>query len=458
MNSEELQKDRELPQDNLIDNPEVPDEEDLDEGTDNTVEEESEDREEAEAAEVSEEEIVPETYIQEEEPEDTKEPLKKREKKGNFIFSLLIAVFCLIIFGVGAANIIAPDRDFSESENRVLSKMPKFTFFSLAEGTFTDDFETYLTDQFIFRDEIIAAKTFLERVTGKKEAGGVYIGKDGYLFSEQTPFNEKAVTETTDAISAFADKYKESRITFMLSPNSSYVNSDKLPESLFLHDQNMLIQDIESYTLSESISWLNLSEAFKEYEDRDSLFYKTDHHWTTRAAHLAFTKLMAQWEKDISNTKFKFMSVADDFQGTLSSKAGVLSSCDTVEICVPEKSELSYIVTIDDAEEKKATLFDESKLSSKNKYEVFLGGNYGEVIIDTASESNDSLLIIKDSYANCMVPMFTPFFGKIVIVDPRYFKESLAETVEENGFTHILFLYNLNTLLEDREVAECLGK
>lgn len=441
MNSEELQKDRETPEENLTETYEDLPAEDLDE-----------------VLEEAENEALSEADAEEKEIESKEEPSKKKNKKGNIIFSLLIAVFCLIIFGVGAANIIAPDKDFSESENRVLSKMPKLTFFSLTEGSFTDDFETYLTDQFIFRDEIIAMKTFIERVTGKKKAGGVYIGKDGYLFSAQTDFNEKSVTEIADALSDFAETYKESRITFMLSPNSSYVNSDKLPDSLKFHDQNLLIQDIESYTLSESVSWLNLSDTFKEYEDRASLFYKTDHHWTTRAAYLAFTKLMAEWEKDISKTEFKFLSVADDFQGTLSSKAGVLSSFDTVEICVPEKSELSYIVSFDGQEEKKATLFDESKLGEKNKYEVFLGGNYGKVTVDTTSDSKDSLLIIKDSYANCMMPMLTPFFGKIVLIDPRYFTDGLKETVEENGFTHILFLYNLNTLLEDGDLAECLGK
>lgn len=450
MNSEELQKNGEIPEDNLIEASEA----DYVDASEEIVNGEA-DGKEIEEQEASEEEPEAESDT---EAEEKKEHSKKPDKKGNVIFSILIAVFCLIIFGVGGANIIAEDKDFSESENRVLSKMPALTFFSLTEGTFTDDFETYLTDQFIFRDEIIALKTFFERVIGKKKAGGVYIGKDGYLFSEQTDFDEKSVTEIANALSVFAEKNKDSRITFMLSPNSSYVNSDKLPDSLKFHDQNLLIEDIESYTLSEEIHWLNLSDTFKEYEDRDVLFYKTDHHWTTRAAHLAFTKLMAEWEKDISKTEFKFLTVADDFQGTLSSKSGVLSSYDTVEICVPEKSELSYIVTIDSQEDKKATLFDESKLSEKNKYEVFLGGNYGKVTVDTASESKDTLLIIKDSYANCMIPMLTPFFAKIVLVDPRYSTESLGETVEENGFTHILFLYNLNTLLEDRDLAECLGK
>ncbi len=427
MNGEEFKNDRECPEENLIEiSEDIPEE-----YGDSSVEKQGDSKAEEKA------------------------PRKLREK-GSIIFTLLIAVFCMIIFGIGGANIIAEDREFSDTENRVLSKMPGLTFNSLADGSFSDDFEAYFTDQFILRDEIIALKTFFERVTGKKKAGGVYIGKDGYLFSEQTEFDDKSVTEIADALHDFAMKNEDSTVTFMLSPNSSYVNADKLPENLRFLDQSFLIMDVESYTDSENILWLNLSDTFREYEKRDSLFYKTDHHWTTRAAYLAFKELMPLWGKDTGKTKFKFLTVADDFRGTLSSKSGVLTVSDTVEICVPKKDGHSYIVSIDGQEEKRATLFDESKLSEKNKYEVFLGGNYGKVTIDTTSESKDTLLIIKDSYANCMIPMLTPFFARIVIIDPRYFSDSLRETVEENTFTHMLFLYNLNTLLEDRDLADCL--
>lgn len=475
MNSEELSVSGEIPEENLIDySEELPDEDSYgvyEEAMDYTDEEcekidvleisEEEAEEEEQTEFENEDEVVTEEKGEELPEAETEEKtaVKKPAKgKGSLIFSLLIFVFCLIIFGLGAANIIAGDRAFSESENRVLSAVPELTLHSLAQGTFTDDFEAYLTDQFIFRDEILALKTFFGRLSGKKQAGGVYIGKDGYLFSKPSVFDEKKVTEITDALSVFADGHKSSRITFMLSPNSSYVNADKLPDNLSFHDQSYQIEDIKNYTQSESISWLNLSSVFMQYEDKDSLFYRTDHHWTTAAAYEAFTALMAQWEKDISAVNFKLLPVADGFQGTLSSNSGVHSSSDTVEICVPESSALTYVVTFDGQDEKKATLFDETKLSGKNKYEVFLGGNYGKLVIDTVSESKDTLLIVKDSYANCMIPMFTPFFSKIVVIDPRYFTESLSETADEYGFTHILFLYNLNTLLEDSDLAQCLGK
>ncbi|MBQ6601231.1 MAG: hypothetical protein IIX36_06275, partial [Clostridia bacterium] len=134
----------------------------------------------------------------------------------------------------------------------------------------------------------------------------------------------------------------------------------------------------------------------------------------------------------------------------------VHDSYDSVEICMPKKSEGTYVVNFESASQKTSSLFFSEKLSRKNHYEVFLGGNYDKVIITTVSPSENSLLLIKDSYANCMIPMLTPYFSKIVVVDPRYLTDSLSSIVKENDFTHVLFLYNLNTLLEDTSLAACL--
>ena len=105
---------------------------------------------------------------------------------------------------------------------------------------------------------------------------------------------------------------------------------------------------------------------------------------------------------------------------------------------------------------KTTTLFDESKLNEKNKYEVFLGGNHDKVTIETTAPNNNCLLIIKDSYANCMIPMFTPHFSQIVIVDPRYMTDTMDTVMSEYNFTHVLFLYNLNTFNEDSALTDIL--
>ncbi len=379
-----------------------------------------------------------------------------KNTKGKLIFSLLIGAFCLIIFAGGISIIAVEDRAFSESENRVLATMPTLSLSSLKEGTFMKDFETYLTDQFVFRDRIIGLKTLFDRVTGKTKAGGVYIGKDGYLFSVPSPFDESRTEEIMDRISLFADSNGDSKISFMMSPNSSYVYSEKLPDNLSLPDQSYLIKDTENCLQNEKVAFINLSDLFVSKKDEAQLFYKTDHHWTTRAAEIAFTELMKTWEKPTSDVKYRFLTVTDSFQGTLSSKSGVASSEDIIEICVPQDTDITYVAEYENGEKKSATLFDGEKLKQKNKYEVFAGGNYGKIVIDTTSSSKDTLLIVKDSYANCMLSMFTPFFARIVVVDPRYTKEKISAITEENTFSHILFLYNLDTFLGDTSLKDAL--
>ena len=53
---------------------------------------------------------------------------------------------------------VLPDRESSEQENRRLQQRPEFSFETLFSGSYTKDFETYVTDQFTLRDEWITVK------------------------------------------------------------------------------------------------------------------------------------------------------------------------------------------------------------------------------------------------------------------------------------------------------------
>ena len=96
------------------------------------------------------------------------------KKKGAIVSLIMIWFFCLIIFGVSGLHFLTADSDFSESENRVLAQFPKLSVATIANGSFMKDFETYLTDQFPFRDGVISLKTLADRIVGKNEENGVY--------------------------------------------------------------------------------------------------------------------------------------------------------------------------------------------------------------------------------------------------------------------------------------------
>jgi hypothetical protein len=69
------------------------------------------------------------------------------------------------------------------------------------------------------------------------------------------------------------------------------------------------------------------------------------------------------------------------------------------------------------------------------------------------NDVNDrSLLIIKDSFANSMIPFLVKHYNRIDIVDPRYYKKSISKYVKENNIDDILIIYNLATLSTDRNI------
>ena len=390
-------------------------------------------------------------------------------EKGAMVAVAVILIFLMSIFGIAGLHILTDDKDFSESENRVLADMPGLTLSGIFDGSFMKDFESYLTDQFPLRDKLISLKTYADRVVGRDEENGVYIGKDDFLFDSQSEYNETQVKEITDAVVKFTKSNKNIKRAFLLAPNSSYIYADKLPRHLEMPNQRDQIRDIYKLLKKDSkMTWVNICSLFeRSVKESDTLlYYKTDHHWTTRAAKKVFNVLKDKWgltktgsiyESAEAEPKYSFYTVSTTFQGTLSSTAGVHDTYDNVEICMPEKSKGTYVVNFESASQKTSSLFFNEKLEHKNHYEVFLGGNYDKVIITTVSESPNTLLLIKDSYANCMIPMLTPYFSKIVVIDPRYLTDSLDSIVKENDFTHILFLYNLNTLLEDTSLAQCLA-
>lgn len=384
------------------------------------------------------------------------DPGEKRINKGNVVFLCLTVCFCFIIGVGGLVNFIAKDRDFSESENRVLASFPKLTLSSVADGTFMKNFETYMSDQFVMRDTMISLKSYFDRLSGLREENGVYIGDDGYLIEKQSKYTAKKAKAMAKSINSFMKEYPDIEKMVAISPNASYIYAEKLPSGVEPHSQYSELKGIMNRLEGENYKFLNVSKALKNAKEKNDVFYRTDHHWTTRGAYAVFGAIAEKWNLDKDGVEYEFLTVSSDFEGTLASKTGIHDQKDKVEICLPKNSEGSYIVSYEAEGRRTTSLFEPSKLKQKNKYEVFLGGNYDKVVIDTVSTSRATLLIIKDSYANCLIPMLTPYFAKIVVVDPRYMTDSIHTVMDEYNFSHALFLYNLNTFLQDTSLEDAL--
>lgn len=138
----------------------------------------------------------------------------------------------------------------------------------------------------------------------------------------------------------------------------------------------------------------------------------------------------------------------------MSASSGLRTSeTDEIYAYLPDQV-TDYTVSLTAENTKSASVFDVQSLSTKSQYNVFFGGNHPEVVIDSASESKKVLMVFKDSYANCFVPFLIPDYARIIMIDPRYYTEDISETIQSNGVTDILFLYNANTAAEDHSLYQ----
>jgi hypothetical protein len=93
--------------------------------------------------------------------------------------------------------------------------------------------------------------------------------------------------------------------------------------------------------------------------------------------------------------------------------------------------------------------YDTTKLDKKDKYSIFLGGNHDLVKIRKNNDASKRILILKDSFANSLVPFIARHFD-IDMIDLRYYKGSVKNYIEENKFDAIFFVYGIDTLATDK--------
>lgn len=378
--------------------------------------------------------------------------MDNRKRRGRFE-SLLGKIFILSLFLVLIVNLILPDKEQSEEENRMLETLPAPGLTSILNGDFMEQWESYMSDQFVGRNLWRGLKVGLDRLGGSRMENGVYIGRDGQLLEDIAAPDQELFSENINAVKSLADTYSDIRTTVMLIPDAACILSDSLPAFATVEDQRQMFSMVER-GLGDSVNWVDAYSILNRHKT-EKLYYKTDHHWTTQGAFYVFRETAAVLgiDGDVSDDYVSY-TVADDFNGVLAAKSGTgLNERESIEIYVPASGDDDVIVNYVDEAKKTSSLYDSSKLETRDKYGVFFGGNTSVMDIKTVSTSEKRLLVVKDSFANCFIPFLAPHYREIVVVDPRYYSGTMEDIMETYRITDTLIMYSGNTFVTDNHIS-----
>ena len=376
--------------------------------------------------------------------------MKQLKKVYKALPAILFSAFLLTMFVLYA---VLPKKEYSATEKRNLSQAPSFSWNELLLGDFREKFESFLADQTPGRNAWVGVAAYYQLLLGNNGAGGVYLGSDGYLIND--PQDMSGLMRNVGYIEECAG-HMDVPTTVLIAPSTGYICSDQLPAVHLPYQDDACFEEIAD-TLSAA-TFVDIRDAMKKaYADGNQVYYRTDHHWTAYGAYTAYTALAQELGYTVRPQQDYEITAYDGFYGTTYSSSGYwMTEPDSIEVWDNKDNDVDLHVTITDGDTviEQDDLFFYSHLDEDDKYPVYLDGNHPyTVITNKRAETDETLLVVKDSFAHSLVPFLADHYARIIMVDMRYWSNPIPELVEQEGVDRVLFVYSIDNLAVDDRIA-----
>ncbi len=356
----------------------------------------------------------------------------------------VVGLALIAVLAIG--QMFTAGRGFSDLENRYLKTMPEANMETIRSGEWMEQLETYLADHVPGRDEWVQLKNSAVRLSGRGQIGQVVFAEDDRLIQVEKAV-PKQLEKNVELISNFADSLpKDVQINFLLAPNASWIYRDLLPKDTLTYDPEKAAKIVQD-GLSERMKLTLPYDTLRAHSD-EAIYFKSDHHWTMRGAAYAYMELaedLGLGKKD--PFAYGVAMAGHDFKGSVFSQAPIFDyEGEEFEIVQVPGLEAEW-----NTDTQSGTVLMREKFAVKDQYTAFFGGNYGLVRIENEkASSNEKLLILKDSYANILVPLLIEDYSEIVMVDLRHYHGSVKALIETEVVDQVLGIYNLDFLCTDQ--------
>ena len=237
-------------------------------------------------------------------------------------YALPAFFFLVLLFGLTVLNLVLPKKDYIDSERRPAAQMPTFSKETVLDGSFTKDFETYTTDNFVFRDAFRELKARLNyNIFQKQENNDIY-RKDGSLMKLERELDEKSIKNALSKFQRIYDKHlrdNNCNVYMVTVPDKAYFpwrDKDNIP-SLDYDKLFALVKEGMPYAQHIDVTdELSLSD-----------FYLTDTHWKQENI-IPVAKKISEAMGNTYDSEFTKVKADVEFRGVNSGHSAMTSLYD----------------------------------------------------------------------------------------------------------------------------------
>lgn len=364
-------------------------------------------------------------------------------KKAKLHEIITCVLFCAFLGSMGLLYLLLPKLDFSALEKRELEKTPELTVDTLVSGQFGADLEDYMADHMPGRNFFVGLGSYYDLMIGQQPTKDVYLAENNRLVEPPVVWNQAQVEKNIKYINRFAQTVNQN-VDLILVPSAGFILQDTIQGIHDTYFDDEIIDKI--YDLSgDGVRCMNLVGLYRNANNADEIYYRTDHHWTSYGAYMAYRAYMQCLGREYRPQESFTVETHSGFRGSTYSRSGLwLTPAEEIALWYGSELRVETNAGIQNSP------FYPDRLQDPDMYTVFLDGNQPIVrIINEGNAGKGKLLVIRDSYANCMGSLLAESYEEVVMVDLRYFKEPLSQLVMEEGFDNILVMYSLGNFMTD---------
>ncbi len=411
---------------------------------------------------------------------------------------LTVLTFLILLCGcaVLTAAAFTSQAVISEKENRSLQTFPALSRQTYLNGTFFKDLETYIYDHVPLRDQILDYTAMYDKLKGiEPEVMALEKGNNMNLVnpaadddngkaSEKSPAEDKTKPEEPAEPAEDFSQYKTQTQNVLIM-----AVKDTLLELFHFHEEKVsayakalntfaekMPADVRMYALLAPTQVGLTGEEYKDFSDpqdkaisyiysllnrryqtldvftplfahrQEYIYFRSDHHWTQLGAYYAAQVFIRQAGLTMPDLADCERHSLDNFLGYLYSNnqvSKVGQNPDRIDYYIyqgknPEIKCFAYNKT-GTLDASTQTVFSLPTVAKGTNYGIFLSGDYPLLVYKNPEPANERvLMVVKDSYANALVPWLIRSFQKIIVIDPRTCQENIYDLAAKEKVTDFI--------------------
>ncbi len=366
--------------------------------------------------------------------------MKKKENRLTSKYNWIITIsFFVFVVGLGLGSALIPDKEVSNSERRHYASFPKLTWKTVGTGSFMDDLEEYLLDQFVARDWFRTLKTEVETtIFGKKDANNYVLWQDG-LYELDMDWKKTNVTRAAKEFAGLQSRYfLDADVYYALIPDKSYfLPKEQFPET----EDEWVISQMKQYLTNADYIDLYPYLTIEDY-------YCTDLHWKQESIFdVSEVILTAMQDKQAEQTsEYEILEVTDTFYGGYAGASAYVVKPDS--LCIVKNETIEQAIVYDYEKKQEVSVYAPEKLEGMDFYDYYLWGARALLTIkNPMAETEEKLLLFRDSFGSSIAPLLLEGYKEITLVDFRYISsEYLSDLIDLESYEDVLFLYSQKVL------------